>query len=96
MGLTEPPKSEGAGFAGAGSGHERHAGRGRDAAAARAAAVGPPRLRGLAEGRAVPLRAVSYQRLHAIATVAASEHEKQTLGELGAWMERKFNSVAGQ
>ncbi len=54
------------------------------------------RLTGLTEGRAVPLRTVSYQRLHAVATDAASEHEQPILAELSAWMDLKLKAASGQ
>lgn len=52
------------------------------------------RLNSLTEGLAVPLRTVSYQRLHAVATAAAPEHEQPILDDLRVWMDQKLTSVA--
>ena len=54
------------------------------------------RLNALAEGRAVPFRTTSYQRLQAVAMVVASERDRLTLGDLEAWMGRKAVAVAGK
>lgn len=51
-------------------------------------------LKTLTFGSAVPLRTVSYQRLLAVATATASEHERPILGELSVWMEQKLTLVA--
>lgn len=53
-------------------------------------------LNALAEGRTVPLRTTSYQRLHTLATSAASESDQPVLDELRAWIERKAKAVAGK
>jgi hypothetical protein len=52
-------------------------------------------LTALAQGRAVPLRTTSYQRLHALAMSAAFECDRPVLAELRAWIERKATAVAG-
>jgi hypothetical protein len=51
-------------------------------------------LSALVDGRAVPFRAISYQRLQAIALSAAAEGERALLAELGAWIERKATTVS--
>jgi hypothetical protein len=53
------------------------------------------RLNALAEGRAVPFRTTSYQRLQAVAMRAASERDRLTLDELEGWIGRKVVTVAG-
>lgn len=45
-------------------------------------------------GRAVPLRAVSYQELLRLARQAASNDDAQTLDELTQWIERKLSLAA--
>lgn len=50
-------------------------------------------LNALADGRAVPFRTISYQRLQAIAMSAAAEGDRLVLAELGAWIERKATTV---
>lgn len=52
-------------------------------------------LNALAEGRAVPLRATSYQRLQTVSMSAASAHDQPVLAELRTWIERKATAVAG-
>jgi hypothetical protein len=54
------------------------------------------RLNALAEGRAVPFRTTSYQRLESVAMAVASDRDRLMLCELGAWMERKRTAVAGK
>jgi hypothetical protein len=53
-------------------------------------------LNALVEGRAVPLRTISYQRLLALAIAAASERDRPLLGELRRWIEGKSTAVAGK
>lgn len=53
------------------------------------------RLNALAEGRAVPFRTTSYQRLWAVASAVVSERDRPTLDELEAWLERKV-AAAGK
>jgi hypothetical protein len=54
------------------------------------------RLTALAEGRAVPLRTTSYQRLQTLATSAAAERDRPVLDALRLWIERKATAVAGK
>lgn len=51
------------------------------------------RLNALTEGRAVPLRTISYQRLQTLAMLAAAEGDRSLLSELRAWIERKTTAV---
>jgi hypothetical protein len=54
------------------------------------------RLNALAEGRAVPFRTTSYQRLQAVARAVVSGRDRMTLDELDVWMKRKVVAVTGK
>ena len=52
------------------------------------------RLEALVAGRTVPLRTVSFQDLHTLASTAASPDDRQILGDLWKWMDRKVSEAA--
>jgi pimeloyl-ACP methyl ester carboxylesterase len=51
------------------------------------------RLEALTAGRAVPFRKISYQRLHALASAAASQGDRRVLADLSEWMARKLTAA---
>jgi hypothetical protein len=53
------------------------------------------RLATLTEGRTVSFRTISFQRLHAVASAAASRDDTRILNDLWVWMARKLSATAG-